>query len=441
MNSGEKIWQARGMTRRQFLRHYGIASSALTLSPFFMDRFAAVCEAATNNFTRVYKVKNGDPFQNTAKLWELLDGPAKYIGPSDIVVIKGNAQWPHQGYTHTGCIKGVIDGILAIPGFSGEVLICDNAQVYGVTGATGFDATPSNRYQNWADYNWNSLAAQYQAGGKPVTAKKWTTGPWRTITFPGYSGWNPANGEGWSRDFFSYNGRSTFLSCPVFQSPLTSGRMIDMKNGVWEQGAYTGRQIKTIVMPTLNNHGSGSEDYAGVTSAIKSFFGATEIPNGVGSTWHGYYDIHNSSYSQGSAQSAGELAGRYIKTMFTPVLYITAAMWSGWYSRTGTAAATNTVLACTNPVSLDYIACRDVIAPYASWLNPDQNSHTRQQMLGCSGQGIGTLDPQSIEVVTYDFNHPTANRLDVERKIRDFKAGQTTEQDVKDAVNLYMEGP
>ena len=92
-------------------------------------------------------------------------------------------------------------------------------------------------------------------------------------------------------------------------------------------------------------------------------------------------------------------------------------------------------------MSLDYIACRDVIAPYASWLNPDQNSHTRQQMLGCIGQGIGTLDPANIEVITYDFNHPTANRLDVERKIRDFKAGQTTEQDVKDAVNLYLESP
>jgi hypothetical protein len=54
MNPGEKIWQVQRMTRRHFLRRYGIASSALTLSPFFMERFAAVCEAATNNFTRVY---------------------------------------------------------------------------------------------------------------------------------------------------------------------------------------------------------------------------------------------------------------------------------------------------------------------------------------------------------------------------------------------------
>jgi len=116
-------------------------------------------------------------------------------------------------------------------------------------------------------------------------------------------------------------------------------------------------------------------------------------------------------------------------------------MWSGWYSRTSTtgAAATNTVLACENPVSLDFISCRDVISPYASWLNPTLSNNSRLQMLGCNSQGIGTLDPLSIEVISYDFNHPTATRLDVERKIRDFKAGNATQQEVKDVINLYME--
>jgi len=49
------------------------------------------------------------------------------------------------------------------------------------------------------------------------------------------------------------------------------------------------------------------------------------------------------------------------------------------------------------------------------------------------------VNPAQIEVVTYDFNNPTATRLDVDRKIRDFKAGIATEQDVKNIVNLYME--
>ena len=95
-----------------------------------------VC-AATSNLTRVYKVQNaptsnpddiGYVTQTIGKLWTMLDGPSKFISPSDVVVIKCNGQWPNQGSTHTGCLKAVIDQILATPGFSGEVLICDNLQ-------------------------------------------------------------------------------------------------------------------------------------------------------------------------------------------------------------------------------------------------------------------------------------------------------------------------
>jgi hypothetical protein len=434
-------------TRRDFLRNTGIASSALTFSPFFLERLTAIA-AASVPLTRVYKVMNGaDCFQNIAKLWQLLGGPAQYIGPTDVVVIKGNAQWPNQGYTHTGCIKAVIDAILAIPGFSGEILICDNVQqnVSGGSGAdpgqSGFDATPQYRTNNYASDNWNSLALSYQAQGKKVATKPWICSSYwpGTPGLPSLSQWNPANGEGWTRYYFSYNARQTILSCPVFQSPLTPGRMIDMKNGVWEGGSYTGRKVKTIFMPTLNNHGEGSEDYAGVTSAIKSHFGATEIPT-YGIPWNGFYSIHGSSFDQNCTTCAGELVGRFINTLYSPNLYITAAMWSGSYSRTGNATKTNTVLACTNPVTLDYVSCRDVISPYASWLNPDQNNNTRKQIMGCNSQGIGTIDPSMFEIVTFDFNHPTTTRLDINQKVRDFKAGTATQQDVKDVVSQYMQG-
>jgi hypothetical protein len=429
----------RGLSRREFLRRYGIASSALTISPFFLSRLETVCRAAAG-LTRVYVVRNGTYDQNIVKLWEMLDGPARYFSPDDVIVIKGNAQWPNQGYTHTGCIKAVIDQLLALPGFSGEIIICDNTTNNGEPGATGFDATPGNRTHNWPDHNWNSLAAEYRAQGKPVATKRLVQGPWRSVTFPGCSVWNPAEGEGWTRCFFSHNGLNTYFSHPVFESPLTPGRMIDMKNGVWESGRYTGRRVRALFMPTLNNHGWGGEDYAGVTSAIKSFFGATEIHIGDDATWNGFYHLHSASFTQGSAQTAGELVGRYIQTMYAPVLYITCAIWAGWHSRTGDAVETKTVLACENPVTLDYIACRDVISPYASWLNPDDNNNTRKQILGCLSRGIGTIDPQQIEVITFDFNRPTATRLDVERKFRDFKAGRATEQDVKDTIKLYMEG-
>src|SRR5690349_7830640 len=84
----------RHVSRREFLRRSGLAASALTFSPFFIDRLATLCQAAPS-LVRVYKVKNGDCFQNTAKLWDLVGGPSHYISPTDVVVIKGNAQWPN----------------------------------------------------------------------------------------------------------------------------------------------------------------------------------------------------------------------------------------------------------------------------------------------------------------------------------------------------------
>jgi hypothetical protein len=200
-----------------------------------------------------------------------------------------------------------------------------------------------------------------------------------------------------------------------------------------------------IVMPTLNNHGVGTAEDCGITSAIKSFYGATELHGGVGGTWNGYYQMHSTlnqiTTGEIPPQAVGELVAIYLQKLFAPVLYITAAMYAGWNSRTGIedAAPTKTVLACENPVTLDYVSSRDVISPYAPWLSPDQDSHTRQQILACNSQGIGTINPQEFEVLSFDFNRPTATRLDVERKIRDFKAGNATQQEVKDVVNLYMQ--
>ncbi|MGA2789073.1 MAG: hypothetical protein ABSF60_16255, partial [Verrucomicrobiota bacterium] len=442
------------VTRRNFLRYSGIASSALTFSPFFLERLTAMAAAAPA-LTRVYKVMNGaDCFQNVAKLWQLLGGPAQFIGATDIVVIKANAQWPNQGYTHTGCIKAVIDAILTIPGFSGEVLLCDNIQGGGLgSGNYGFDATAGNRVNNWPTMNWIQLAASYQSLGQPVALVQWQNDiNWRSpqLPLPSWSVWNPASGPGWTRYFLNYSGRNTYISSPVFQSPLTPGRMIDMKNGVWENGSYTGRKVKAIFMPTLNNHdySGGSEDYAGITSAVKSFYGATEIFHGSPTyisddyVWNGYYSIHSSSFTQSDALAGGTLVGNFINNLYAPVLYITSAIYSGWFNRTATngAAYTNTVLACTNPVTLDYVACRDVISPYAAWLNPDLNNNTRKQILGCNSQGIGTIDPSMFEIVTYDFNHPTTTRLEIDQKVHDFKAGTATQQDVKDVISQYMQG-
>ena len=94
--------------------------------------------------------------------------------------------------------------------------------------------------------------------------------------------------------------------------------------------------------------------------------------------------------------------------MYAPILYITTAIWSGHYSRTGAATETNTVLACTNPATLDYVACRDVIGPHAPFLDPDQDNNTRAQILGCVSDGVGSIDPAEMSIEVFDFNDSTA---------------------------------
>jgi len=104
------------LPRRGFLRRFGIASSALTISPvLFGPRSPCLAGPPADAGSGFTNSKPAIASKTSAKLWDMLGGVERYIGPNDVVVIKGNAQWPNQGYTHTGCIKAVIDRILATP--------------------------------------------------------------------------------------------------------------------------------------------------------------------------------------------------------------------------------------------------------------------------------------------------------------------------------------
>jgi len=354
-------------------------------------------------------VKNGTFEQNVSMALAMMGGIDRYVNQDDVVIIKGNGQWPNHGYTHTGCIRAVIDEIFsAYPSFAGEILICDNVQAYGAAGQFGFDATPSHRNHNWDVYNWNELAEHFHQAGRPVATRRWYSAEANSSPADDISG--PADGEGWIREFFEFPPLQAYLSYPVFESPLTPGRMIDPVHGVWEGGAtggYTGRRVRVIQMPTLNYHGP----YAGVTSAIKSTFGSTEIIDGAYAQFRGAYNIHHAAFQGDNgayAARSGELVARYLQRFYAPVLYLTAAIWVGHNGRWNTPAAADTVLACLNPATLDYVACRDVIAPlstnHVGELDPTVDSLARRQIEGCVAGGIGTMDEGSFTLQIHDFS-------------------------------------
>jgi hypothetical protein len=330
----------------------------------------------------------------------LAGGIQTFIGHDDAVVLKPNGQWPLQGYTHTQALKALIDVILNRPGgFAGEIIIAEHIHRDPVTALGGSFcwnmSSGYNRTNNWPDMNYFELVSDYHARGiNNVTAiplyDSGQSADFVTATGPA----DLASGKhGWVRATYTTaaNGRTVRLSHALLRSSY-SGNVIDLSNGVWNNGSYTGQPVKIIFLPTLNNHGSfNSEDYAGPTSALKCHLGIVEFAGSSG------VSLHNVGYSTPiSPQAMGESIGHLITQILQPAFYLTVAEYTGYRSRTdSTAANTRTVGLCADPVTLDYWMCKHVLYPCATsqtFMNPDNDNHLRQALIGCQGQGVGTID-------------------------------------------------
>jgi hypothetical protein len=208
-----------------------------------------------------------------------------------------------------------------------------------------------------------------------------------------------AGQHGWVRATYTpvANGRTVRLAHAILRSAY-SGKLIDLKNGVWANGGYNGQCVRLIFLPTLNNHGSfNSEDYAGPTSALKCHLGIVEFAGTTGVNLHGVG--YNSPISP---QAMGESVGYLITQILSPVFYMTCAEYTGYRSRTDSVAAqTKTVGLCADPVTLDYWMCKYVMYPCATtqtFMNPDNNNNLRKALVGCNSKGVGTINESQMVV-------------------------------------------
>lgn len=89
------------------------------------------------------------------------------------------------------------------------------------------------------------------------------------------------------------------------------------------------------------------------------------------------------------------------------MFYLTAAIWVGHNGRWSTPVRADTVLGCLNPATLDYVACRDVLAPlstsHANQLDPTIDSLAARQIEGCVNAGVGTMDENAFTLHVHDF--------------------------------------
>ncbi|PKK84291.1 MAG: hypothetical protein CVT49_03955 [candidate division Zixibacteria bacterium HGW-Zixibacteria-1] len=437
------------INRREFIRKAGKYSAAAFVGGYLFDSFfysAPGAKAAV--LSNIFIAKNGTPAENVGKVIDMrFGGIENFIGHDDVVVINPNGQWQNQGGSNCACCMGMIDLILNRPGgFGGEIIFCENTQFQ----TEGFWTVPFLLRNG--PYNFNDMIAYYHSNGHSnVNGVR----IWRNQDDP--SNWpvisGPQNGQGWVRPSWQSPTSSCqlYLPYPVIRSPY-SQRLIDLKNGVYDNG-YAGQPpIRFIKMPNLNNHGSNAQqDYAGVTSAIKSFLGIAELENDVRGPFNdGHRNMH--TYADGChggsaaerAFSAGEAVGAWMTHCRKPDITLTTAEWVGWGSRTDAdATQAKTVGLCDDPVSLDYYMSKYVLWPLhpsQQLFNPDYSvatNNTRQTINGCISQGYGTANETEMAAYVYDFNAPRVFRFDIDRKINEFRTGQATQQDVLNLIEQY----
>ena len=354
----------------------------------------------------VFVARNGTPVENVQNVIRLAGGIERFVGPGDAVVLKPNGQWPLQGYTNTECLKALIDVILARPGgFGGEVIIAEHVHRSpdeAMTGDYCWNISAGwNRTNNWPDMSYLELVDAYHAGGTlnvtavPLYDQSADPDNWQVVAGPGEL---EAGKHGWVRSTYTTeaNGNTVRLSYPILRSAF-SGRLIDLRGGVWDGGAYTGDRVRIIFLPTLNNHnGFNSEDYAGPTSAVKCHLGIVEFAGDEG------VSLHDIGYGANDPLAAGEAIGHLITRVITPTFYMTCAEYTGYRGRTDSEAAhTRTVGLSLDPVTLDFWMCKYVMYPCATsqeFMNPDNDNNLRRQLIGCNGRGVGTLDEAAITV-------------------------------------------
>jgi len=383
--------------------------------------------------SQVFYAKNGTPQQNVQKIIEMTGGIENTIGENDIVIIKPNAQWWNQGRTNLAAIKGFIDLVLDIDGFSGEVIIAENVHFMdeklldsekdNVRGWVRFSEI--NGDIDGINHNLNTLIESYHVRGfENVTKIHWRDGGDKLDNWGnGKKGGvvqNTAKDDGYVWDdedyefvgFFGLKVWKVKMSYPVFTSNY-SGITVDFKNGAFRRedngsiNYLANRPVKFINFAVLNSHGKDT----GITSSIKNYMGITDLSCGYwGINPKGYANVHHCGQKYYPYAKAGPI-GHFMKTIRKADLNIVTAEWVGWGSRTEVdlAAQEKMILASTDPIALDYIGAKYVIYPHskkAELHDPDNPRSSIRKFLELAliASGEGTLDESFIQLKSFDYD-------------------------------------
>ena len=220
----------------------------------------------------------GDRFPGLDRLFELmgrnglklyrssgysrLAAPEGIIGADDVVLIKINYQWAELGGTNIDLLSGLIRAIVDHPdGFTGEVVVCENAQAYSIE---QFDRALNNAEDRARSPH--QVTENFRNQGFAVSHYDWMT--LNATQVDEYADGDDEDGY-LMLDFDETSfGRVTY---PKFRTDY--GTAVSVKEGIWDpaSGRYDRNRLKFINLPVLKPH-SGTNGY-GATACIKNYMG------------------------------------------------------------------------------------------------------------------------------------------------------------------------
>ena len=429
------VWAARRRVRDRIAN--------LTLKPAFSATPALVSHDPVRDARRLHVSRGLGPAGNVEAAIASLGGMEQVVGKNDVVLIKVSAQWWNQGMTNVAAVKRAIELVLAVPGFSGEVIVFENTHFIGKDGSPltrGF-SHPSVR--NVDVPGWDKLGDLFPHFAKldaPVSyvglvdAMKSANGAW------GWRDPSHAHGEyggdgrgpitaGELRDGYRWDFDKTFriprslvddaqtpLTWPVFTSPH-SGLTIDFRDGLFmRRGGKVepvSRKLTWITMPTVNEHLD-----AGLTCCCKSAMGIVDMSAGRPGTHpstRDYQSIHYFGHPNATWRMAGPLA-YFAREVRAPDLYLAVAEYVGAIPRgswnedadlrleAASAHRVGVVVAGQDPVAIDSWCARNLLAPLKGGAPGRYDLDNPDSMLSCflryyrEVYGSGTLDPKLITV-------------------------------------------
>lgn len=290
--------------------------------------------------------------------------PDGYIASDDVVIFEVNVQDEQRKLTNTDLCKEIIDAILKHPdGFTGEVVIADNAQ--GAAPYGGMDNPHANNAEDH-DFSFQDCANLYD---------KVTTYLWDDIRTTVVNEFDAGDDRDGYVEYATGELGNIDLNYPKFTSRL--GTKISLKKGIWNGSGYESR-LKVINMNTLRSHGQ-----YGVTASVKNYLGV------ISRSLFDYHSLYTSppwtTYIQAGC------CGLEMAQANFPTLNILDALWTNPRPRDagsgcsyGDAVWMGDIIISEDPVALDYVASKYIILDWAAkhgypqsqlnWVDPDYDA-------------------------------------------------------------------